>query len=58
MDSYEISEWMAYDLTNTKEWIDKHNKRLELEKSKSLTMDEKLKLLQRAMGGKGTKNGR
>lgn len=52
LDSDEISEWMAYDLTNNPEWRAKWDKDLELEHSKNMTSEEKLNAFKRLFKGK------
>lgn len=52
MDSKELSEWMAYDMTNEKEWSDKYNSDKELEKSRAMSKEEKLAAFKKLLGGK------
>lgn len=51
LDSHEIAEWMAYDLTNNKEWISKYNKQLELEASRQMSQEDKVAAFKRLFKG-------
>lgn len=51
LDSGEIAEWMAYDLTCDTEWLKKYNKNQELERSKQLSPEEKLKIFKQIFKG-------
>jgi len=48
----EISEWMAYDLTNDEDWIKKYNTERELERQRSLSNQERARLFKQLLGGK------
>lgn len=52
LDSHEISEWMAFDLTREENWIKSYKKQLELEQSKEMTNEEKLKAFKRLFKGR------
>ena len=51
LDSGEISEWMAYDMTQSDEWLESYNKDLELQKSKEMDDNQKLEAFKRMLGG-------
>lgn len=51
MDSLEIAEWMAYEQTNSKEWVDKFNYEKELAKSAQMSAKEQAKAFKRLFGG-------
>ena len=52
MPSDEICEWMAYDLTNNKEWTEQYSKERELEIQKSMSDEEKAEMFKRLFGSK------
>jgi hypothetical protein len=52
LDSREISEWMAYDLTNNPEWVQKYNKQLELDKFAELSVEDQASAFKRFFKGK------
>ncbi len=47
LDSGEISEWMAYELTQSDVWIEKYNKEKELELSKQMSQEERTEAFKR-----------
>jgi len=49
--SAEICEWMAYDLSHDEKWCDKFKKEEELERQRSMSNEERAKLLKRLLGG-------
>ena len=51
LDSGEISEWMANDMTQSDEWLESYNKDLELQKSKEMDDNQKLEAFKRMLGG-------
>lgn len=51
LDSGEIAEWMAYDKTCDPKWLEKYNKAQELERSKQMTAEEKLKIFKQIFKG-------
>ena len=53
LDSSEIAEWMAYDMTCDKDWIAKYNREKELERTKSLSQEERLKIFKQIFRGSG-----
>lgn len=52
VDSKEISEWMAYDMTNNPEWAANYKRQQELEMSKQMTHEQKLAAFKRLFRGK------
>ena len=48
----DILEWMAYDKTSNPEWVKKYQHEQELEKSKKMTVDEKVEAFKRMLGAK------
>lgn len=52
LDSHELSEWMAYDMTNNSEWQAKYAREKELEQSRSMAPEDKLKAFKRLFKGK------
>lgn len=52
MDSKEIMEWMAYDMTNDEKWLENYNKERELELSRQMSDEEKLNAFKKMLGGK------
>lgn len=51
MSSTEILEWMAFDKTGDPEWISQYQRELELEKSKEMTIEDKVAAFKRLFGG-------
>lgn len=47
----EISEWMAFELTQNPEWKIKYNEELEKNRQSNLTMEQKAKLFNQMIGG-------
>lgn len=56
LDSHEIAEWMAYDLTNNKDWLGKYQKEIELEASRQMSQEDKVAAFKRLF--KGNTNGK
>ena len=52
LDSREIANWMAYDMTNDDKWLEKYNKERELELSRQMSDEEKLIAFKKLLGGK------
>ncbi len=52
MDSTEITEWMAYDLTCSEEWLKAYEKEKELEASREMSDEQRLDTLKQMLGGK------
>ena len=52
MDSLEISEWLAYDMTQDEKWIKDYNAQLELEESRKMTQEQKVAAFKKMLGGK------
>lgn len=50
LNSAEIAEWMAYDVTCSEEWVENYNKELELEMSRNMSDDEKLQAFKTLLG--------
>jgi len=48
--SQELSEWMAYDLTNDKNWLEDYQKEQERLASKQLDDEARLKAFKRLLG--------
>ena len=51
MDSHEITEWMAYDMTCSEEWQEKHKREAQLEASRQMSDEDKLKAFKAMLGG-------
>ena len=51
MDSREITEWMAYDMTCSEEWQEKHKREAQLEASRQMSDEDKLKAFKAMLGG-------
>lgn len=51
MDSLEIAEWMAYDLTCSDEWKEQYDKERQREKSKEMSDEETLAAFKALLGG-------
>ncbi len=51
MDSQEISEWMAFDLTNNEEWLKAYNQQREMELDKQRTDEQRLAAFKRVFRG-------
>lgn len=51
LSSTEISEWMAFDLTNNENWQEEYKKQAEIARQRSLDNEEKAKLFQQLFGG-------
>lgn len=51
MDSAEISEWMAYDQTQSEDWVKKYTREKELEYSRQQSDEERVKAFKRMFGG-------
>ena len=51
MDSAEISEWMAYDQTQSADWVNKYTREKELEYSRQQSDEERVKAFKRMFGG-------
>ena len=49
--SDEITEWMAFDLTNSKEWLEKYNSEQEMLRQRNLPNEDKARLLKQLLGG-------
>lgn len=51
MPSHELSEWMAFDLTNNDEWLKKYEEDREKEISRNMSNADKAKLFKQLLGG-------
>jgi hypothetical protein len=51
LDSKEISEWMAYDLTQNQKWLDKYKNDKELEESRAMSLSERAAAFKRLLKG-------
>lgn len=51
LDSAEITEWMAYDLTNDETWLEKYKQEQELERQRAMSDQEKARLFKQLLGG-------
>ncbi len=52
MDSREISEWMAYDITCNPKWQEKYESEKALEISKAMTQEQKVAAFKKLFKGK------
>ncbi len=52
MSCIEITEWMAFDRTNNPEWVKEYDLEVELEKSKTMSIQEKVAAFKAMFGGK------
>lgn len=52
LDSHEIAEWMAYDMTCNQDWIKQYEHDQELERSKQMSPEEKLAAFKALLKGK------
>ncbi len=55
MDSGEIMEWSAYDLTQNEEWRKKYSAAMDLEKQQSQTLEEEAERIKAMFMGLGKK---
>jgi len=53
LDSVGILEWIAYDKTNSKEWLEEYQKEVELRKSEEMSREEYIAALESMFGFKG-----
>lgn len=51
MDSKEISEWMAFDKTCDESWQKEHERQKELELSRQMSDEDRLKAFKALLGG-------
>ena len=51
MDSFEIAEWMSYDLTCSDDWVETYNRNLEREQSKLMSKEQQLAAFKALLGG-------
>ncbi len=51
LDAKEISEWMAYELTLNQEWMDRFNEKQELERQKTISVQERADMFKKLLGG-------
>lgn len=49
--SSELAEWIAYDKTLDKEWVEKFNHEQELERQEALSLEERSEMLKKLFGG-------
>lgn len=49
--SDEITEWMAYDMTTNDEWLEEHNKQMELAQQKRMSDEAKAQMFHAMLGG-------
>lgn len=52
LDSSEITEWMAFDMTLDDEWQKKYKDDLEFERTANISAQEKAELFKKLFGGK------
>ena len=52
LNSSEISEWMAYDLTNSEKWVKDYNKQQELERQRAMSNQDRALLFKQLFSGK------
>ena len=51
MSSTDILEWMAYDKTSNPDWVKKYERDLELEKSKEMSVEDRVAAFKQMFGG-------
>lgn len=51
MSSIEIMEWAAFFMTQNKDWSDKYNAEVEIQRQRNLSAEEKKALFQSILGG-------
>ena len=52
----DIYEWMAYDKTSNPDWVKRYDREVELERSKEMSIADKVEAFKRLFGGANSKD--
>lgn len=51
LNSSEIAEWMAFDITKDEKWLENYDKQQELKRQREMSAEDKAKMMKQLLGG-------